>query len=106
VNKTGLLFLLVALNLADIITTIYGISLGGSELNPLFPGESFITRESLIIKICLVIVYAGIFIVSYKLCKKESFIKGLWVLNIQLLVLVGIYIVVVGNNLLGIITSR
>ena len=71
--KSKLLFLLIALTLADVVTTIYGLSIGGRELNFLFPGESFITKESLTIKICLSIIFVGIFTVTYRLCLKEGF---------------------------------
>jgi len=108
--------LVVALNLVDIVTTIHGFSLDGIEIrgysldasegNLLFPGKSFIARESLFIKVCLSIVYAGAFIAAYRLCMKESFSKGLWILNITLVVLIGIYAVVVANNLLGIIAVK
>ena len=101
-----LLGLLVALNSTDIITTVYGLSLGAGEFNPLFPGDSFVTRESLIIKIGLPLVYIGLFNVSRALCKKESYSKGFWLLNINLLFLVGFYTIVVTNNLLGIIMAR
>ena len=100
------LLVLITLNITDIVTTIYGLSLGGSELNPLFPGESFITRESLATKICLPIIETVLFFITYRLCQKEGFSKGLWILNIQLLALIGIYAFVVGNNLTGIMRTE
>jgi len=101
-----LLGLLVALNSTDIITTVYGLSLGAGELNPLFPSDSFVTRKSLNIKICLPLIYTGLFTITYSLCKKENYSKGLWLLNINLLLLVGSYTIVVTNNLLGIIMAK
>lgn len=107
---------MLALNLADIATTLYGFSLDASEIrgysidvnesNQFFPGKSFITRESLFIKVCLSIVYVGIFIAAYRLCIKEGLSKGLWILNATLFILIGIYTVAVANNLLGIIAVK
>ncbi|MBZ9569432.1 hypothetical protein KJA16_00735 [Patescibacteria group bacterium] len=101
-----LLGLLVALNSTDIITTVYGLSLGAGEFNPLFSGDSFVTKESLIIKIGLPLVYSGFSTITYGLCKKENYSKGFWLLNINLLFLVGFYTIVVTNNLLGIIMAK
>ena len=103
-NKRKILLLLVILNLTDIVTTVYSLSLGGSEINPLFSEKPFINVESLTIKIGLPLVYIGVFTVTSKLCKKREFSKGLWLLNINLLFLVGFYLIVVTNNLLGIMT--
>lgn len=99
-TQVTLLVLLVALNLADLATTLYGLRLGGTELNPLF------SRESAPFKICIVSVYAGLFTAAYRLCLKEGFSKGLWILNVNLLILIGIYLVVVGNNLVGIMSYK
>lgn len=104
-NKRKILLLLVILNLADIVTTVYGLSRGGNEINPLFSGNPFINIESLTIKIGLPLVYIGVFTVTSKLCKKKEFSKGLWLLNINLLFLVGFYLIIVANNLLGIIIT-
>lgn len=100
-----LLLLLVTLNVADLITTIYGLSLGASELNPLFPEMPFTSKESLITKIGLPFLYSGLFLITSWLYKKERFLKGLQLLKINLLVLVGVYLIVVTNNLLGIILA-
>jgi len=97
-----LLFLLIVFNLADIATTVYGFSLGAGELNPLFQRKSFITTESLMIKIVLSIVFTSVFTVSYRLCAREGFDKGKWMLNIILVILAGIYSVVLVNNLAAI----
>lgn len=94
-----LLFLLFVLNLADIATTIYGFSLGAGELNPLFQGKSIITTGSLITKICLTLIFISIFTMSYKLCPQKYFAEGRWILNTNLVIVVGMYLGVVINNL-------
>jgi len=104
-KKRRLLFLLVGLNIVDLVTTVYGFSIGGVELNPLFPGTSFASKESLIIKICLPFIYSALFTVTHRLCEKEHFSKGLRLLNFKLTVLVGYYVIVISNNLFGIMTT-
>ena len=94
-----LLATLFLLNLVDVASTFYGLSLGATELTPLF------SRESVGLKICLPLVYAGVFAVTYRLCSKRAFSAGLRILNVNLLILVGIYAVVVANNVFGIVTN-
>ncbi|MBU1877028.1 hypothetical protein KKA72_01615 [Patescibacteria group bacterium] len=105
-SQLPLLFIvLMILTFADIATATYGLSIGGKESNPLFIGESFITRESLTAKISLTFVFVGIFIVTYGLCKKENFSKGLLLLSIQLIFLVGFYTGIVVGNTAGILIT-
>lgn len=93
--KTQIILLItfIALNVADIATTLCGLSLGATEFNPLF------SVKAITFKLAVTLLYAGLFVLTYNLSMKESFSKGLRVLNINLLVLVGIYVVVVANNL-------
>lgn len=96
VRQILLLIVLVILNLADIATTFYGLSIGGSELNPLFQ------PEGVPIKIALPLMYAFLFLGSYQFCQKSRFKKGLKTLDINLAILIIIYVLVVANNLIGI----
>ncbi|MCZ2845627.1 MAG: DUF5658 family protein [Candidatus Bathyarchaeota archaeon] len=105
-ERQKLLFLLLALNIVDLVTTVYGFSLGASEFNPLFPGDSFATKKSLLIKTYLPLIYSLLFMAAHKLSTKAKLSKGLWFLKIKLMVLVGFYIVVVSNNLLGIVAIQ
>ena len=95
--KIILLITIIALNVADIATTFCGLSLGATELSPLF------SVEAIPVKIVLTFLYAGLFVLAYNLSMKEGSSKGLHVLNITLFGLVGVYAVVVANNLVGII---
>lgn len=105
-EKHKLLFLLLALNIVDLATTVYGFSIGGSELNPLFPGNSFVTKKSLLVKTYLPLIYSILFMAAYKISTKAKLSKGLWFLKINLMILVGFYIATVGNNLLGIVAIQ
>jgi hypothetical protein len=103
-QKCALLFLLVALNIADLITTVYGFTLGASELNPLFPGKSFATLELLIIKLWLP---CG-FLCSFTLAERFSkdFPAGELMIKISLGVLLCLCACIVTNNIVGIINYR
>lgn len=92
-TKLVLLVTLITLNVADVATTLHGLSLGAAELNPLF------SVELIPAKLAASLIYAGLFVLAYNLCTKEGFSKGLHVLNVTLFGLVGIYIAVVTNNL-------
>ena len=94
------------LNLADIVTTVYGFSLDVGELNFLFPGKSFIAIELLTIKVCLLCIYLGLFVLTYRFCLRNTFPKGTLVLNIELAALLCIYSVVVVNNFIGIVVTK
>ena len=94
------LLLLIVLNLADVATTFYGLSIGGSELNPLFK------PEGLSIKLALPIIYAFLFLVCHRFCLKLGFMKGLRILDVKLAVLIIIYMIVVANNLFGIMRVK
>lgn len=96
-TKIILLIMLITLNVADITTTLHGLSLGATELNPLF------SVGLIPAKLAASLVYAGVFVLAHNLCVKEGFIKGLHALNITLFGLVGLYIAVVTNNLAGIV---
>lgn len=97
-TQLTLLSTLITLNVADVITTLYGFSLGAAELNPLF-SEGLIPA-----KILMTIVYTALFTIAYKWCQKKDVAKGLLVLNINLTVLVAIYVVVLVNNFVVIAT--
>lgn len=94
VSKQAILLITLAiLNVADVATTLYGFSIGASELNPLF------SVNLIPYKLLLTVVYAGIFVLAYKFCTTKNVPKGLLVLNVNLLALVGIYTAVIVNNL-------
>jgi len=105
-SRYKLLFLLLVLDIADVITTIYGLSIGAKESNPLFPGDSFLTIESVILKIGLVLAFCVSFTVAYRAFLKRDFSTGLKILSVNLFVLVGFYAFVVTNNLLVIFLMR
>ena len=100
IRQVLLLLILVILNLADVATTFYGLSIGGTELNPLFQ------PEGLPIKLALPFLYAFLFLATYHLCRKQSFVKGLWILDVNLVILIIIYLAVVMNNLVGIMRAQ
>ena len=97
-RQTLLLIALIALNFADVATTLYGLRLGGVELNPLF------RMESLPVKVVLPFVYASLFLFSHRFCQ-DHYAKGLRILDVNLAVLIMIYVVIVANNLVGIMVK-
>jgi len=92
-KQATLLITLITLNVADVATTLHGFSIGAAELNPLF------SVNLIPLKLLLTVVYAGIFVAAYKFCAAKNVPKGLLALNVNLLVLVGIYTAVIVNNL-------
>jgi len=110
--KLILLITLITLNVVDVATTLYGLSLDGTKFTVVTPDDftlgvtelnPFFSMEAILVKIVVSLVYAGLFVLAYNLCVKEGFSKGLHVLNVTLFGLVGLYIAVVANNLTGII---
>jgi len=89
-----MLTLLFALNLADAATTLYGLSHGAVELNPLFDAQAL---EG---KIAVPVLFAGIWLFTYAYCDKHGYEKLKAVLKALLAVLLGLYTIVVCNNLL------
>jgi len=96
-TKIILLITIIALNIADVATTLYALPLGVTELNPFF------SVKQIPAKIVASLVYAGFFLLTYNRCMKIGFSKGLHILNFTLYGLLGIYTVVVTNNLIQII---
>jgi len=89
-----LLATLFMLNLADAATTIYGLSQGATELNPLY------NPQNLQGKISAPIILATTWIPTYAYCRKRNFKKAKRLLEILLLSLVSLYVAVVYNNLI------
>ena len=95
-----LLIALFVLNVADVATTFYGLSIGGKELNPLF------RLQRLDVKISLPFIYGLFWLVSYALCERHGFKRGLSILNINLVLVTLIYALVVINNIIGILSVK
>ena len=99
--KSPLFFclILIILNIFDVITTVYGLSIGGSELNHIFPPAT----KTMPIKIALPFLYLALFFIASKLCHKESFKMGLVVLKSNVVSLVVLYFAIIVNNLIVIL---
>ena len=99
--KSPLFFclILIILNIFDVITTVYGLSIGGSELNHIFPPAT----KTMPIKIALPFLYLALFYLASKLCNKEGFKMGLVILKWNSIFEVVFYFAIIVNNLIGII---
>lgn len=86
--------------LGDVATTLFGLSLGAVDLNPLFYAQGF--RNFLIVKLGFSFVAFPLYIGVYRYLKAKfpNYTKALW---IALLFLIGLYLVIVGNNIIVIL---
>jgi len=89
-----LLSLLFFLNLADIGLTYYGLSLGATELNPLF------FRQTIPVKLGLPIVLAFLFVLTVHYARKEKLKWAENMVKITVSFLVAFYLVIVVWNFL------
>jgi len=93
-NYVYLLAFLFTLNLADAATTLYGLSLGATELNPLF------RVQSLWGKLVAPVFFAVLWLFLYAYCDTQGYVKTKLTLKTLLAVVLGLYLFVVCNNLL------
>lgn len=91
------LLVVFALNVADIILTGMGLSLGATELNPIVYAQGF--QAAMLTKLGLGIIIAPIYIVTFRYCQKKfpKYVKALWIL---IAFLIGFYTLIVVNNLI------
>ena len=96
--KTPLFFclVLIVLNIFDAITTVYGLRMGRTELNHVFP----LVEKTMPIKIALPFLYLALFYITSKLCHKEGIKGGLKILKINVAFLVVFYSAIIINNLI------
>lgn len=83
--------------LGDVATTIFvGLPLGASDLNPLYYAQGF--RNFLIVKLGFSFVALPLYIGVYRYLKNKfpNYTKVIWTL---LLFLIGLYLIIVGNNI-------
>jgi len=89
-----LLTLLFTLNLADAATTLYGLSRGATELNPLFDVQ---TLEG---KVVAPALFAVLWMLTFAYCDRQGHERLKAVLKALLAILLTLYAIVVCNNLL------
>ena len=88
--------ILIVLNILDLITTIYGLSIGRTELNHYF----YPSGQSMPIKIALPILYLLIFHITDRFCHTKGYKLGLKILKGNILFVVLIYFGLIINNLI------
>jgi len=93
-NYVYLLTLLFTLNLVDAATTLYGLNHGATELNP------FYNVQNLWGKITAPVFFAVLWFSLYAYCDLHGHAKIRSTLKILLAIVLGIYVLVVFNNLL------
>jgi len=87
-----------ALIIADVLSTVAALNLGGTELNPTFHIQGF--SASLIIKLAFSVGAFPLYLGIYRYFEKKNakdYIKSLWIV---LLMVIGFYSVVVYNNII------
>jgi len=86
-----------ALILADVLSTIAALNLGGTELSPTFHIQGF--AASLIVKLAFSVGAFPLYLVVYRYFRKKdaSCVKALWIV---LLFLIAFYSVVAYNNII------
>jgi hypothetical protein len=91
------LTVLVALVMADITTTLIGLSRGAGDLNPLYHAQGLVAF--LICKVATLLVALPVYAVAYRYTKVKfpKYVKVVW---LCLAFLVGFYSVILVNNLL------
>ena len=97
-NRYAVLILIFTLNLIDSLTTVCGLFMGYTEINPLFPGDSFTMIPLLALKICLPVTYLSAIAFAYKQCKKEKYVIGMRIIDFGLIIMTAIYIFIIANN--------
>ena len=90
------LMVLVALVIADIVTTLIGFSHGATDLNPLYHAQGLVAF--LVGKVATLLIALPVYVVSYRYLKARfpAYAKGVW---LALAFLIGFYSVVLLNNL-------
>jgi hypothetical protein len=89
-----LLAALFLLNLADAALTMYGLSIGMAEANPLYP------TQNLWLKLVSPLVFAAVWLAAYKFAVQHKLSRQTLFLKTLLYVLVAFYSAVVAWNII------
>jgi len=94
------LLVLFALNVADITVTSIGLSLGATELNPIYHMQGF--QTAFLTKLAVMLIAMPIYMITYAYLRRNfpNYVQVLWIL---LYLLIGFYGFILGNNVIQLV---